>query len=392
MIRGSGFLVFCVLTAACTQEDDRQPSQSQPTDEIARFAELQLENTLPTSFGYLSGARELADGTVLVADPLAPALLRLHPESGVVDTLGRIGGGPGEYRQPDHVFALPGDSTLMVDLGRLRLVAVSPDGLFGSGHPMSFSTRDGDLHTFIPRFIDARGRLYAEAPRNPEGPPDSIAVVRYGRNPAALDTVAFLWLPEYRRGGWLMLAGRGDWAVGPDGSVAVIRAHGYAIDWYRPTGEFVAGSPNEFDSHAIGSVDKEVFMEEMASGALSVTSLVSESGTESRSYSRGVSDATGRPSADDFQWAEKFPPFKNGGSLVSPDGNLWVERMLPHDLPPRMEVFNRAGERLGYVPLPVGRRMVAFSGVAGSLAVYLVRTDEVGLKWLERYRIAFSES
>ena len=53
-----------------------------------------------------------------------------------------------------------------------------------------------------------------------------------------------------------------------------------------------------------------------------------------------------------------------------------------------MDVFHRSGERLGSVELPQGRRQVGWgTTAAGEPAIYLVRTDDFDLKWLERYRI-----
>ena len=75
-------------------------------------------------------------------------------------------------------------------------------------------------------------------------------------------------------------------------------------------------------------------------------------------------------------------------SRVSPAGELWVERWLPASRNPQMDVFDGEGSRLGTVDLPEGRTLIGFGTTAdGSPAVYLVRTDEFDLKWLERYRV-----
>ncbi len=77
----------------------------------------QPEVTYPEGFGLVQQVRELADGRVFIADPLGQVLLVADMTSGKADTLGSVGQGPEEYRQPDAVYALPGDSTLLVDLG-----------------------------------------------------------------------------------------------------------------------------------------------------------------------------------------------------------------------------------------------------------------------------------
>ena len=48
-------------------------------------------------------------------------------DAGTRAQVGAEGQGPEEYRQPDAVWPLPGDSTLLVDLGNGRLVVLGPD-------------------------------------------------------------------------------------------------------------------------------------------------------------------------------------------------------------------------------------------------------------------------
>ncbi|MDH3223997.1 MAG: 6-bladed beta-propeller, partial [Gemmatimonadota bacterium] len=55
------------------------------------------------SFSVIQTVRELPDGRVLVADPLGQALVVIDFERQAGDTLGRVGQGPAEYRQPDAV-------------------------------------------------------------------------------------------------------------------------------------------------------------------------------------------------------------------------------------------------------------------------------------------------
>ena len=108
-----------------------------------RVATLQLDVTYPEPFSYLSAVRELADGRILAADPISQVLLRLDLDAGTVDTLGRHGAGPQEYKGPDQVFPLPGDSTLLVDLGNGRLTVIDPEGTFVGWTPRSSPNQEG---------------------------------------------------------------------------------------------------------------------------------------------------------------------------------------------------------------------------------------------------------
>jgi hypothetical protein len=53
-----------------------------------------------------------------------------------------------------------------------------------------------------------------------------------------------------------------------------------------------------------------------------------------------------------------------------------------------MEIFGPDGVRRGVVELPSSSEIIGFGKTTdGADAAYVVRTDEVGLKWLECYRI-----
>jgi hypothetical protein len=146
-----------------------------------RVATLELDATYPEPFSYLSGVRELAGGKILAADPTSQVLLRLDLDAGTADTLGRHGPGPQEYDGPDQVFPLPGDSTLLVDLGNGRLIVIDPQGTFVSWTPMARPRDDGRLRIVQPRFVDAAGNLYTNAPYFQASAPDTTAIRRIDR-------------------------------------------------------------------------------------------------------------------------------------------------------------------------------------------------------------------
>jgi hypothetical protein len=115
----------------------------------------------------------------------------------------------------------------------------------------------------------------------------------------------------------------------------------------------------------------------------------SSSGPNNMTMMRGGAGMMGdEPNLMDYEWAEVFAPFRPDRSRVSPAGELWVERWLPASRTPQMDVFDGEGSKLGTVDLPEGRELIGFGTTAdGGSAVYVVRTDEFDLKWLERYRL-----
>jgi hypothetical protein len=336
--------------------------------------------------------RELPDGTLFAADPVSQVFLRMDLESGSADTLGGVGEGPQEYQQPDQVFPLPGDSTLLVDLGNGRLIVVDPAGTFVQWIPMGQTLGGEGITTIHPRFVDAAGFIYHAGSRaGRDVPPDTTEIVRFDLEAGRETPVAWAWRPEYRRRSRdeprPALRPVDDWAVGPDGSVAVARANSYSVDWYRSQGNVVEGPSYAYETFPLGEEEKEAELARMTSSAIFVSTVVDQGGEQGRSMSRGVPPGADMTSAD-FAWPETLPPFRYGGLLVSSTGEAWLTRMMPTGNPGRADVFDGEGLRLGYVELPPNRTLIGFGHRNGTRNLaYLVRTDEVGLKWLERYRI-----
>ena len=354
------------------------------------LATLQLEATYPHPFSYLSGVRELSSGKIMAADPVSQVLLRLDLETGTADTLGRQGAGPNEYNGPDQVFPLPGDSTLLVDLGNGRLTVIDPNGLFAYSTPMTTATGERWGRTILPSFVDAAGNLYDGAYYSPEAPQDTSSLRRIDRATWEETEVATAWhtafAPPDPGAKRPMLQLYDDWAVGGDGRIAVVRAHGYSVDWYLPDGSVVHGPPNEVETYPVGLAEKEAELDHVAASAVSAVSTVNE-GVQTMRMARGAIPGTMR-SVDDFAWPETLPVFLGEATLVSPRDEVWVHRMMPAGGPGRIEVFDGQGVRLGFIAIPARSRVIGFSpsGEPGSV-VYVTRTDDAGFVWLERYRL-----
>jgi hypothetical protein len=362
---------------------------------------LELEASYPEPFSFLNSVRELSDGTIMAADPLSQVLLRVDMVAGTADTIGSVGGGPEEYEQPDQVYPLPNDSTLLVDLGKAALTVIGPDGTFHEGMSMARPDANGRLNVLFPRFLDERGRIYFSGRQGGlmgrEGALDSVPILRYDRAADRSDTVAMAWAPEpqvSRSGGNVrvmgrMMEGRDDWAVGADGRVAVVHLNGYAVEWFNPDGSGIMGPPTPFEARSISEEDKEALLEgRFSGGGLSMMMTSGGGGGAEVSMSRGGFGGGEGPSVSDFEWAETFPPFQTDRARVSSGSEVWVERWFPADMDPRMDVFDSQGVRIGYVDMPLSSQLLGFGSTAdGHEAAYIVRTDEVGLMWLERYRV-----
>ena len=364
--------------------------------EVKEVALAQPVATFPDGFSRLAGLRELPDGRVMIADGLGQVVLIADLASGVADTIGGEGQGPDEYVEPDGLLPLPGDSTLLVDLGNGRLTAIAADGTFGQTTPIAQPAERG-LLLVLPRATDSAGRLYFQqmgglgAGRRM---PDSAAVVRFDRATGALDTVSLIKLPDRK----VSESGAGDertvmmrpiplsaedaWNAGADGRVAVARAGDergeFWIEWVLPDGQVVAGAPVEYRPVKIGSAEKQEWVENLTGGGLRVM-IENDNGSLQARISRGGND--GMPDVDGYDWPDGKPAFTASAVDVAPNGDAWVTRQVAAGDAPAIDVFGRGGELKGRIILPNDCKVVGF----GSNSVYLVRTDDLDFQWLERY-------
>ncbi len=383
------FTLLCVAAATAPTQAAAQVREQRLTRPDAAFAQ---------EFGLIRGVRELPDGRVLVADGAGQVVALLDLASGTADTVGREGQGPREYRQPDGVFAMPGDSTLLVDLGNGRLTMLGPTLAFGRTEPISLGEpRPGALSIRLPQGTDTSGRLYYQAAGRtaPDGSVlDSAGVLRWNPAAAREDTVAKVKLEETsvsRSGGPTNqsvsmrpkpLTGRDGWAVSSNGRIGLVRLVDYHVEWIEPDGRVVRGPAVPYQPVRVGSAEKEAYLEQMGRSGLMI-GVTNQNGQITTQMRRGG----GRPpgmNANDLEWPEVMPPFQPSGVFAAPWGELWVERAMPADRPITYDVFDRNARLVKQVTLPEGRRLLGF----GDGVVYAVSVDDLDLNYLERYRVA----
>jgi hypothetical protein len=354
--------------------------------------------SFPEDFGTIQTVRELPDGRVLVADPLAKALYAVDMDAGTRVVVGREGEGPEEYRQPDAVWPLPGDSTLLVDLGNGRLVALGPDLGFGPTMPITvgdFQQPGQPLILAIPQGVDGKGYLYARVMGGGMGGgpmPDSADIVRIDRGTGTTETAARFKIrdmTERRSGGAnnqevalspVPLSPEDAWGVASDGSVVLARAGSYQMERVAPSGSVSKGPPVPVDPVRIGTAEKEEYLADLggAGGGIRV-GVEMVNGEMSMAFARGGGD-TNRE-IDQYTWPEEKPPFYSGRIPVDLSNRAWVRRHVEAGEPSTYDVFDEAGERVGTVLLDHGKRVIGF----GQSGVYVVAFDEFDLNYLERY-------
>lgn len=361
---------------------------------FAQGPTLTKDAEFPEAFGMLSTVRELPDGRVMVADPLGQMLAILDMDSGDMEVLGREGPGPDEYRQPDAVYALPGDSTLLVDLGNGRLTVMDSQGTFGRTMPIAVSqpgrVGPGSFQMMLPRAVDAQGRIYFTLGAG-FGGADSTSIGRYDRATETIDTVARVKPQEVRRSEsrgniqirQVPMTPRDDWAVGPDGTVALIRSDGYYVQVIHPDGRVSTGPTLDHRLIRPGDAEKLAWLEAGRASGMRISIEAGPGGQRSISMSRGGGGG-GAPDIGAYEWPSRMPAFRAGATVVDPHGGIWVGRTTRVGEAAVYDVFDGEGNKISEVTFSPNSTIIGF----GAGTAYVVRKDEFGLQWLERYRIS----
>jgi hypothetical protein len=413
------------------------------------------------ALGALSAVRQLPGGRVLVNDPSRRQVLLLDSTlkqiavvavvlSATKNAYGSRGGGLLAYR---------GDSTLFVDVASLSMLVIDPEGKVTRvmaaprAQDVQFLT-GGPLGN--PGF-DAKGRLVYRTLSFPRGPvrpapgqppvapvfPDSSPIIRFDLLTRRLDTAAFVKVDAPKMnvtplegGGFNItptlnpLPQVDDWAVLPDGAIAIVRKD-YHVDFVNADGTLSTAPKVPFDwqrltdSAKIAIVDSsKAAMERMranmaAGGAGPGGQRVVVGGPGGAGGPGGdgpgpgggtpiivmrVNDGPtppqrgGAPGGDAFRGGmppisfvspselpDYRPAFITGSVRADAEGKLWV-RVIPSRPVaggPEYDVIDRKGVLVDRVALPAGTVIAGFGaggvvylGVRDASGTHLVRARE----------------
>jgi len=355
-------------------------------------------------FTAIAGVRELSDGRVIVSDARDKTLRVIDMVRGTATPVGRAGGGPGEWGNPSPLYALPGDSTLMPDFMYNRFFLVKPDGTPGLLRtPDDSPLSSGDLAG-----IDGAGRMLLVTSRRPRGERDGTVglaeVLRYDRRTGRVDTVGTLAQPVGERSGAatagagmirmttnLPFAAQDLAAMAWDGRIVIVRVSPYRVEWIAPDGKRLVGPVAAAPGIRITGAEKEAFTRsQIRPGAIIVRGPVGGASSSVPGTPTGK-PAVPKISAADLKammdpnltWPAVKPPFLRGAVQVAPDGRAWVLRSRAHDDSiPTFDVFDAGGRVVERVALPKRTSLEGF----GKGVLYLSRTDDDDLLWLQRVR------
>ena len=372
-------------------------------------------------FSQIAAVRELKDGRLLVVDSRDKLVQLVNLNANRATKVGREGSGPGEYGLPTQLFALPGDSSVIFDPLNQRYLMVHPDGKPGatfrvgdepSGPPRPSQgqrsdgggpvMRIGGLGFGMPRASDARGRLYFEGggiSMGPNGPvtADTAPIVRYDRASKAVDTLAWVQLPnnnasvkssgsggkqrmEIRIGGRTPCPARDAWTVLSNGTVVIARVGDYHLELVSPTRAVTRGAAVAFTPVHVGNAEKQEYRDQSKNaGGISISRTDGgPGGAETRA------SAAPPPFEEPAEWPKAKPPFNSSGVFVTPAGEIWIARNRSASDPvPSYDVCSTAGKLTGKVVLRRQTRVIGF-GSGGT--IYTIRVDDDDLPYLQRFR------
>ncbi len=379
------------LTAATSLPSQTKVPLTKPA---AEFAE---------GFTRVTAIRELPSGKVIVVDQMDKIVQLVDLAAGTAQKIGREGNGPGEYSLPSTVLGLPDGSSLVLDMLNRRLLTISPDGKPGAflelPRPPATQGGGGGPRMMIGgmdmRGTDLQGRLYYQgAPFSIETGAtfDSVAILRWDRVNPKLDTVGYVKLPpssvqtgggqgnfRVQIGGQKVFTPAEVWAVAGDGRIARVTPMPYRVIWMDGATK-AAGPVQSYTPIKVTEADKELVREARRRQRPMVISM--GAGGASSGPPPGGSVQVPEP-----EFEETMPPFTGGvgtgGSvLATPEGEVWVLRTRPaSDKIPSYDVFDRTGALVKKVQLNPNSRVVGF----GKGTVYVVRTDDDDLQYLQRY-------
>jgi hypothetical protein len=376
-MRRPAVLALLLLPVPATAQAPREIPLGRPTGAYAG------------EFSLLRNVRELSDGSILVADPIDGTLQRIDRAMTRATTLGRTGAGPGEYKQPDAVWPLPADSSLLVDLGNNRLTVIHPNGQLGATRLLAEPSPTGGLTLMLPGGVDRSGRVYFRGGRPGD---DSLTVMRFDRRTGQSARVASIKGPPMNEQSSgeennrrvaqapVPLGASDGWAVSPTGRIFLVRAADYHVDVILPDGSRASGARVAFTPVRIGTAEKEEFAASLRRGGALTVSMENRNGETSLSLGRGGPPPDGAIASN---FPPTMPPFNAGDIWVDSRERLWVRRSQAAGRPPLYDVFSERGSLVGSVRFPAARRIAGM----GNGVVYVTRSDDDDLQYLERYAL-----
>lgn len=356
------------------------------------------------SLGPRVSVRALSDGRVLVNDiqryrvlMYDKALKHFTPALDSSGTSGALGGG---ISIPSaHLIAMPGDSTMFLDIATRTLLTLDPTGKVAH---VTALPRPQDIMTLSIGYIygtptlDAKGRLvYQGTPPNQNkalfelmqkmqteksatgaNAIDSAPIVRADFDTRKVDTIGTVKIVQQYSSVTLSRDDRGnmtqkltvnptqtadEWGLLPDGTIAILRAHDYHMEYVSPDGTHRTSAKMQFDWKQLTDDGKQHVID-------SIKPLLEKQMESMKPQQIPTPDGMRRLTTEiELVPAKELPDYEPviqpGAMKIDLEGNVWIvprTAVLSAKGGLRYDVVNKKGEIFERVIVPKGRAIAAF--------------------------------
>lgn len=328
-----------------------------------------LDELGPTQFGQILGLDVDDYGRIWVLESQANEIRVFGADGAHVRTIGRDGGGPGEFAGPAHAEFGPDGNFWVPDPRNNRVSVIDTTGTFVTSHRME----GGFFISPWPGGFDMDGRYYLPIPHAYGDGEFGIAIVRYTTELAALDTIPQLRNPNPPRRFEL---------VSPDGDGSLIATVPFSagLTTYRsPQGTMwglMTGDYRMFEVSAAGDTVRTI---QARYDPLPVTAADRGAAIEGLSWfvdQGGRVDPSLLPDSKPAAWS----------LFVDEMGRIWVDRITDDPGGRDFDVFDAEGRFLGPISLPARLPFQNTRRVVGD-RIYGVTQDDLGVSYVVRMRI-----
>jgi hypothetical protein len=324
-----------------------------------------------TELSQVVAAVRLADGRVAVAPAVGNAIRIFDPTGKLAQTIGRAGAGPGEFQSITGLWRGPGDSLLVSDMMLQRLTVLDPAAgfvrSFSLGGQSGFApSQRGQVGMAFPQGRLADGTVigmrmaFGINDQREGNVRDTIALIRYGADGAAKDTLAKFPGIEMTQ----MAMTFGNQTVNAPTPVPLGRntIFGVAADRFfvatNERWEVEARNPDGSLQRLIRVASEPTPVTEAAIAAHRLEQIEQMEGAP---QFRSIPEQFKKQFVDRINTA-KYPPTMPwiAGLFPVSDGSLWVEeQIVPGNEQRRYAVFDPSGALLGRVTAPSRLRVVS---------------------------------
>jgi hypothetical protein len=351
---------------------------------------------------YLIGSpRAIAvgrDGTIFLLDRQVPVVRAYRPDGTHLRDIGREGGGPWEYRQPDGMTTLPDGRVLVRDPGNARIAVFD-----SAGNYLEQWRLRGGFNTSTRFYADTAGNSYAMVLLESDAAVTEwrFGLARYGPDGTVLDTIpAPTWDYERAR---VVASQEGNTSVNTVPFTP-------QVTWtFSPLGYMVGGLSSDYriDLFRVGEPVLRIEREWTP-----VPVLAEEADERVRSQTAQFQRDFGSWRWNGPSIPDTKPPFRN--VIAGGEGNIWVltsqrgeptmtqaeareeearTRMPPirFEEPPAFDVFTPDGRFLGPVRVPSTFSVYPEPIVRGD-TVWAVTRDDLDVATIVRFRLVHPEA